>query len=70
MSEKQLARVSLALSIATVANVAALATNVVESIAGGDDVSNRINGELLNSDAIINAVQARMFHNLKMKGAV
>lgn len=70
MSEKLLARASFALSVATVANVAELANEIVDTIAGGEDVSNQINGEKLTGDAVRQAVQVRLAANLRKKGVL
>jgi hypothetical protein len=70
MSDKQLARASLATSMAVVANASELASEIVNSIAGGEEISNYIDGEQLTGDVVKQAVQNRLYNNLKAKGAL
>ena len=70
MSDKQRARAVFALSVAVVANAAELASGIVDSIAGGEEVANYIDGEQLTGDAVKQLVQSRLYKNLVEKGAL
>lgn len=70
MSDNQRARAALATSLSTTANVAELTAEIVNTIAGTEDVANHIDGEQLTGDVIKNAVFSRMFNNLKAKGVL
>lgn len=70
MSDNQRARAALATSLSTVANVAELTAGVVNTLAGGDDVANYIDGAQLTGDVVKQAVINRLGTNLKTKGVL
>ncbi len=70
MSDNQRARTALATSLSTAANVAELSSEIVNTLAGNDDVSNFIDGEQLTGDVVKNAVLNRLASNLKAKGVL